>query len=274
MAKQRVDELLVQQAHFTSVKQAQRAIMAGLVFSGTERIETAGTMLPAETMLTVKGTEHPYVSRGGLKLEKAIRTFSIEMTDKVMIDVGASTGGFTDCALRHGASYVYAVDVGYNQLAWSLRSLPQVQVMERTNFRYVQQEAFSDPRPNMATIDVSFISLTKIFPPLYPLLASDSEVIALIKPQFEAAREEVGPSGVVDDPAIHEAVLTRILSFVADLGFTLQGLTHSPITGGAGNIEYLAYWHWGHRDDTSVLNDDLEAHIATTVTAAHHTHKE
>lgn len=268
--KQRADELLVQQGHFATLKQAQGAIMAGLVYYGTERIEKAGMTFPADTRLTVKAAEHEYVSRGGLKFKKAIHTFQLELTDKVMIDIGASTGGFTDCALQHGASYVYAIDVGYNQLAWSLRNSPQVKVMERTNFRYLQRDALDGSVPNVAAIDVSFISLDKIFPPLRGLLSVPSEIIALIKPQFEAARDEVGPSGIVSDRAVHESVLERVIYDAANLGFVWQGLTYSPITGGTGNIEYLAYWLWEpHGQEQTFDRMAIHSIIEQTVSEAH-----
>jgi 23S rRNA (cytidine1920-2'-O)/16S rRNA (cytidine1409-2'-O)-methyltransferase len=241
--KERIDILLVEQGFFDSREKAKASVMAGLVFANEERIEKAGTKLPREAKLTVKGAIHPYVSRGGLKLEKALRFFSIAVQDVVMLDIGASTGGFTDCALQNGAARVIAIDVGYNQLDWSLRSDSRVHVMERTNFRYMQPADLPiGAIPNFATIDVSFISLKLMLPPLKDLLASGSKIMALIKPQFEAGREKVGKSGVVRDSAVHREVLQTVLGFAAKQGFTLQGLTFSPITGGEGNIEFLAYW--------------------------------
>ncbi|BFH69408.1 TlyA family rRNA (cytidine-2'-O)-methyltransferase [Paenibacillus dendritiformis] len=240
--KERIDVLLVEQAYYDSREKAKAAIMAGLVYVNEERIEKAGTKVPRDGTITVKGAVHPYVSRGGLKLEKAIRHFGLSMTEAVMLDIGASTGGFTDCALQHGARYVYAIDVGYNQLDWSLRNDERVHVMERTNFRYTEPEHLEGPVPDIATIDVSFISLKLILPPLQALIGKPGRVIALIKPQFEAGREKVGKSGVIRDPATHEQVLREILDFAASLGFRLEGLTYSPITGGEGNIEFLAYW--------------------------------
>lgn len=241
--KERVDILLVEQGFFESREKAKAALMAGLVFAGTERIEKAGSKIPRSTALTVKGALHPYVSRGGLKLEKALKHFSIDVTDAVMIDIGASTGGFTDCALQNGASHVYAVDVGYNQLDWSIRCDERVTVMERVNFRYMQKEELTGPGlPRFASIDVSFISLKLILPPLANILLPEGEVVALIKPQFEAGREKVGKAGIVRDSAVHREVLHTVLHFAAETGFALQGLTYSPITGGEGNIEFLAYW--------------------------------
>ncbi|MFI2855537.1 TlyA family RNA methyltransferase [Paenibacillus sp. JSM ZJ436] len=240
--KERIDLLLVEQGFYDSREKAKAAIMAGLVYTGTERIEKAGMKIPRSAEIRVKGALHPYVSRGGLKLEKAIRTFGLDLKGVSMLDIGSSTGGFTDCALQHGASYVYAIDVGYNQLDWSLRNDDRVQVMERTNFRYMTPEELKGPSPDFASIDVSFISLKLILPVLKVLIGKPGDVAALIKPQFEAGREKVGKSGVVRDPKVHREVLQEVLGFAAQLGFSLKGLTFSPITGGEGNIEFLAHW--------------------------------
>lgn len=269
--KERIDVLLVEQGYYDSREKAKAAVMAGLVFAGEERVEKPGTKLPRTTPLQVKGAVHPYVSRGGLKLEKAIRTFSIDLTGASMLDIGASTGGFTDCALQHGAARVCAIDVGYNQLDWSLRNDPRVIVMERTNFRYMEPKDLGDFHPDFATIDVSFISLHLILPPLKGLLYDGAGIAALIKPQFEAGREQVGKSGVVRDPEVHRTVLIRVLSFAAELGFQLEGLTFSPITGGEGNIEFLAYWRC--RKEAGVETESLippdERLIDETVGQAH-----
>jgi len=243
--KERIDVLLVEQGFFESREKAKAAVMAGLVLADGERIEKSGAKVPRTAAITVKGAPHPYVSRGGLKLEKAIRTFGIGRAGRVMLDIGASTGGFTDCALKNGAAHVYAIDVGYNQLDWSLRQDARVTVMERTNFRYLKPEDLRGPRPDFAAIDVSFISLRIILPVLKEMLPPGAGVVALIKPQFEAGREAVGKSGVVRDPAVHEEVLARVCGFARDEGYGLQGLTWSPITGGEGNIEFLAYWRLG-----------------------------
>ncbi|CAI6055726.1 Hemolysin A [Cohnella sp. JJ-181] len=240
--------LLVEQGFFESREKAKAAIMAGLVLVGTEQVDKAGTKIPRDAALTVKGAVHPYVSRGGLKLEKAIREFGIDLQGAAMLDIGASTGGFTDCALQHGASFVYAIDVGYNQLDWRLRQEPRVRVMERCNFRHMTPDQLTGPTPVFASIDVSFISLKLILPALRPLLAPGAGTVALIKPQFEAGREQVGKSGVVRDSAVHLNVLREVLSAAAEQGFSLRGLTYSPITGGEGNIEFLAYW--GVSDET------------------------
>ncbi|MFM9279061.1 TlyA family RNA methyltransferase [Paenibacillus jiagnxiensis] len=239
--KERIDVLLVEQGFYESREKAKAAIMAGLVLADGERIEKAGMKVPRSSELKVKGSVHPYVSRGGLKLEKAIREFGLDMQGRTMLDIGSSTGGFTDCALQHGAAYVYAIDVGYNQLDWSLRNDERVCVMERTNFRYMTPEDLKGPAPDFASIDVSFISLRIILPPLVALLKRPADIAVLIKPQFEAGREKVGKSGVVRESATHKEVLHTVLTFARELGLSLQGLTFSPITGGEGNIEFLAH---------------------------------
>lgn len=215
--------------------------MAGLVRVGQERMDKPGARVPVDAPIEVVGPIHPYVSRGGLKLEEALRVFSIDLTGRVVIDIGASTGGFTDCALQRGAKTVYAVDVGYGQLAWKLRQDPRVVVMERTNFRYFRPEDLKGEPPDVGTIDVSFISLSHILPPLARILAPPGEVIALVKPQFEAGRQQVGKGGIVRDPAIHRKVLLDHLEVAAQAGFRVLGLTPSPIAGGEGNIEFLSH---------------------------------
>lgn len=244
MGKQRLDILLVERNLIDTREKAKRIIMAGLVFSGQQRLEKPGMKVADDIPLTVKGKLIPYVGRGGLKLEKALKKFSITAKDKTMIDIGSSTGGFTDCALQNGAKICYAIDVGYNQLDWKLRSDDRVVVMERTNFRYVTAEMLTKGTPNLATIDVSFISLKLILPVLKKLLSSNSDVIALIKPQFEAGRNQVGKKGVIRDANIHKEVLQNIITFAIAEDFKLLDLTYSPITGGEGNIEFLAHLGW------------------------------
>lgn len=251
--KERIDVLLVEGGYFDSREKAKKALMAGLVLVDEVPIDKPGMKVPRSSAIKVKGALHPYVSRGGLKLEKAIKCFDIAMQDVVMLDIGASTGGFTDCALQHGAKYVYAIDVGYNQLDWSLRQHEQVNVMERTNFRYLKLEELAGPAPNFASIDVSFISLKHILPNLSTLLPLGAHVVALIKPQFEAGREKVGKLGVVREPAVHKEVLQQVLGFAAETGYKLLGLTFSPITGGEGNIEFLAHWSWENQAAPEVL---------------------
>lgn len=264
--KERIDVLLVEQGYFDSREKAKAAVMAGLVFSGSDRLEKPGMKISRKAPLLVKGAPHPYVSRGGLKLEKAIKAFSLDLKGGRMLDIGASTGGFTDCALKNGAAQVCAIDVGYNQLDYSLRSDPRVIVMERTNFRYVEPQDLGEFRPDFATIDVSFISLRLILAPLIRLLPPAGGIMALIKPQFEAGREQVGKSGVVRDPRVHCAVLDQVLGFAASIGLRLEGLSYSPITGGEGNIEFLAYWKY---DEEGSDKPDLSLLIEQTVQLAH-----
>lgn len=239
--KERVDQLLVKRGLYESREKAQRAIMAGLVYSENVRMDKPGTKIDSESPLRIKGDPLPYVGRGGLKLEKALKIFDFDVKDKVMLDIGASTGGFTDCALQNGARLVYALDVGFNQLAWKLRNDNRVVVMERTNFRHSTPDAFHEGLPDVATIDVSFISLRLMLPPLHDILKDEGEVVALIKPQFEAGREDVGKKGIVRDPAVHKRVVEEVLTFAKNVGFDCLALDFSPITGGDGNIEFLAH---------------------------------
>ncbi|WP_394232906.1 TlyA family RNA methyltransferase [Niallia oryzisoli] len=242
--KERVDILLVEQGLFETREKAKRAVMAGIVYCEETRMDKPGEKIPNESKLTVKGKTLPYVSRGGLKLEKALQVFEVDIKDKILLDIGASTGGFTDCALQNGAILSYAVDVGYNQLAWKLRQDERVVVMERTNFRYVTPSDFVKEMPNFASIDVSFISLKLILPVLKTLLVPGSDVVALVKPQFEAGREQVGKKGIVRDPKVHESVLTSMIDFSLQQGYDVRNLSFSPITGGEGNIEFLLHIHW------------------------------
>ncbi|MGF9712007.1 TlyA family RNA methyltransferase [Paenibacillus naphthalenovorans] len=263
--KERLDLLLVERGLFDTREKARAAIMAGLVLVEDEPVDKAGTKIPRSSRIVVKGAVHPYVSRGGLKLEKALRTFNINLQGITVLDIGASTGGFTDCALQHGAAHVYAVDVGYNQLDWSLRKDPRVSVMERTNFRYIQPEDLKGPVPAFASIDVSFISLKLILPPLKKLLAPSGQVVALVKPQFEAGREKVGKSGVVREPETHREVLQTVLQFAQEIGFAVKGITFSPIKGGEGNIEFLAYLTQTQTDEPGWSGSELEQRIREVV---------
>ena len=241
MEKKRIDVLLVEQGFFDSREKAKRAVMAGIVHNDHEIIDKPGTKVPVDMELFVKGTVMPYVSRGGLKLEKALKIFDISMQNRVMVDIGSSTGGFTDCALQNGAQCVYAVDVGTNQLVWKLRNDPRVIVKEKTNFRYATRDLFENGIPNIATIDVSFISLKHIFIPLKDILNENDDIVALIKPQFEAGREKVGKHGIVHDPKTHLEVVQDIMAFSASVGYDVCELDFSPITGGQGNIEFLIH---------------------------------
>lgn len=241
MDKVRLDVALVERGCFESRQKAQGAIMAGLVYVDGRKVDKAGTPVTAEAQLEVRGNAIPYVSRGGLKLEKALDTFPIDLAGVTAMDAGASTGGFTDCMLQRGAGKVYAVDVGYGQLAWSLRNDPRVVCMERTNVRYLTKEQIPDPL-DFATVDVSFISLKLILPALRPLFKENGgQAVCLVKPQFEAGREKVGKKGVVRDPAVHLEVLEDFLGYASRNDYAVKGLTFSPIRGPEGNIEYLAH---------------------------------
>ncbi|REJ14350.1 MAG: TlyA family rRNA (cytidine-2'-O)-methyltransferase [Caldibacillus debilis] len=265
--KIRIDQLLVEKGFFETREKAKRAIMAGLVYTENRRLEKPGEKVPKSLPVAVKGDPMPYVSRGGFKLEKALKAFGLSVKGKIFLDVGASTGGFTDCALQNGAKLSYAVDVGYNQLAWKLRTDPRVVVMERTNFRYMKPEDLRCGMAEFAAIDVSFISLKKILPPLKAMLVPDSDVVALIKPQFEAGKESVGKKGIVRDPAVHEKVIRDIVRFARSEGYGPRGLTFSPITGGDGNIEFLLHLKWPCPDpDAADLPDSA---IGEVVKQAH-----
>lgn len=240
MEKERLDQYLVKEGLAPSREKGRALIMAGQVFVNEVRIDKPGTSIKLGDKVEIKGQTLPYVSRGGLKLEKAIKTFQLDIHGKVLLDIGASTGGFTDCALQNGASLVYAVDVGYGQLDWKLRSDERVVVIERKNARYLTSEDIPEP-VDIVTIDVSFISLEKVFPSILPLLKDEGEIISLIKPQFEAGRDKVGKKGVVKDLQVHKDVIWRIVTFAKENGFKPLGLQFSPITGPNGNIEFLLW---------------------------------
>ncbi len=244
MAKKRLDVLLTERGLVESRQRAQGIIMSGQVFVDQQKVDKAGAQIDEKAEIEVRGSTLPYVSRGGLKLEKALKCFPITLKNKVAIDAGASTGGFTDCMLQNGARKVYAVDVGYGQLAWSLRTDPRVVCMERTNVRYLSPELIPEPL-DFGTVDVSFISLKLILPALRTVLKPEAEVVCLVKPQFEAGREKVGKKGVVRDPKVHLEVLENFLRFAQESDFSVKGLDFSPIRGPEGNIEYLAHLHVG-----------------------------
>lgn len=246
--KIRLDQLLVEQGLIESREKAKRTVMAGLVYSKQQKLDKPGTLVDRDSELEVRGKENPFVSRGGFKLQKAIDCFTLDLSDKIIVDVGASTGGFTDCSLQHGAKLVYSVDVGYGQLAWSLRTNPKVINMERTNFRHVEPDNF-DPNPQIAVIDASFISLKLLLPKVKEILVPEGFVMALIKPQFEAGREKVGKKGVVRDFKVHEEVIQSIVSFCTQNYITPQDLSYSPITGPEGNIEYLLLAQMCHNEN-------------------------
>jgi 23S rRNA (cytidine1920-2'-O)/16S rRNA (cytidine1409-2'-O)-methyltransferase len=240
MSKKRLDVLVTELGYADSRQKAQAIIMSGLVFVDGKRVDKCGAPVDENAQIEVRGKTLQYVSRGGLKLEKAMKTFPISLEGVVAMDCGASTGGFTDCMLQNGAQKVYAVDVGYGQLDWKLRSDPRVICMERTNARYLTKEQIPEPL-NFVSIDVSFISLGLILPALRPLMAEDGQLVCLVKPQFEAGKGKVGKKGVVRDPAVHLEVLEQFLTHAAASNLTVKGITFSPIRGPEGNIEYLGW---------------------------------
>lgn len=238
--KERLDVLLVKRGLAESREKAKAIIMSGNVFVGNNREDKAGSTFDEKVEITVKGSTLKYVSRGGLKLEKAIEQYDVSVKDKICMDVGSSTGGFTDCMLQNGAVKVYAVDVGTNQLAWKLRQDERVVSMEKTNIRYLTREQIEDDIA-FASIDVSFISLTKVLEPVRDLLRTEGEIVCLIKPQFEAGREKVGKKGVVREKSVHIEVIESVMAFAKNIGFEVLNLDFSPIKGPEGNIEYLMH---------------------------------
>lgn len=267
--KKRLDVLMVERGLAPSREKAKALIMAGIVYVNQNKEDKAGaTFDPQETQIEVKGNTLRYVSRGGLKLEKALASFPIDLSGRVCMDIGASTGGFTDCMLQNGAARVYSIDVGYGQLDWKLRSDPRVVCMEKTNFRYVKPEDLGDgPVPSFASVDVSFIGLDKILPAAHAILSPGGEMVCLIKPQFEAGKEKVGKKGVVRDKKVHEEVVRDVTSMAEGLGFDLLGLDYSPIRGPEGNIEYLMYIK--KSDGSSEPGTVSEDRIRALVEASH-----
>ena len=238
--KKRLDLVIFEQGHTESREKAKALIMAGQVYVNGQKELKSGCQIKEDDKIEVRGEKMPYVSRGGFKLEQAMKQFPITLKGKICMDIGASTGGFTDCMLQNGAVKVYSIDVGYGQLAWKLRTDDRVVNMERTNFRYVTEEEIKEP-VDFSSVDVSFISLEIILPVLRERLREGGQAVCLIKPQFEAGRENVGKKGVVRDPKVHESVVSETTEFALDTGFSLLGLTYSPIKGPEGNIEYLMY---------------------------------
>ncbi len=266
--KERLDVLLVKQGLAPSRERAKAIIMAGGVFVQGQREDKAGAAFDEEAVtIEVKDAAMPYVSRGGWKLEKAVHAFGLDFTGKACLDIGASTGGFTDCMLQHGAAKVYAVDVGRGQLAWKLRSDERVVCMERTNFRYMEKGDIAQEL-DFASADVSFISLTKILPPAQKLLKEGGEMVCLIKPQFEAGREKVGKKGVVRDAKVHKEVIGNVLAHASMLGFDVLHLDFSPIRGPEGNIEYLAHLRKNSRRAHGE-KEELEKQAEAVIAAAH-----
>lgn len=252
--KERLDILLVKKGLAPSREKAKAMIMSGNVFVDGQREDKAGTSFPEEVSIEIHGNTLKYVSRGGLKLEKAMNHFDITLEGKVCMDIGASTGGFTDCMLQNGAAKVYAVDVGYGQFAWKLRQDERVVCMEKTNIRYVTPQDIDDVL-DFASVDVSFISLTKVLGPAKELLRDGGQMVCLIKPQFEAGREKVGKKGVVRDKAVHLEVIETVLAFAREIGFKVQNLEYSPIKGPEGNIEYLMHIEKNVTEAEEVLID-------------------
>ena len=264
MAKKRLDVMLTEQNLVSSRERAKTTIMAGLVLVNGQKIDKPGTMEKEVAFTRVLGDSIGYVSRGGLKLAKAIKEFKLDLTDLVVADIGASTGGFTDCSLKNGAKKVFAIDVGYGQLAWSLRTDERVVNMERTNIRYVTPEDIGEPI-NFASIDVAFISLDKVLPVAKTLLSDDGKIVALIKPQFEAGKDKVGKKGVVREASVHEEVIKKIVDLSTQLEFVPRELTYSPVKGPEGNIEYLILLdldkqHQSNIDDNLIKDIVQKAH--------------
>ena len=263
--KERLDVLLVQQGLANSRELAKAYIMAGNVYVDGQKEDKAGTKVAVTAKLEVKGNQMKYVSRGGYKLEKAMDVFGIRLNGKICLDIGASTGGFTDCMLQNGASKVYAIDVGYGQFAWKLRNDERVVCLEKTNVRYVTHEQVPD-EGDFASIDVSFISLTKVLPAVLGVLGEKGQLVCLIKPQFEAGREKVGKKGVVRDSSVHREVIEMIVEYVRTQSLGILGLDFSPIKGPEGNIEYLIYLDKGQ---SGMHEDEVQARVDTVVAQSH-----
>ncbi len=266
MKKQRLDQLVFDRGLAPSRERAKTSIMAGLVFVDGQRADKPGTMIDPEKNIELRGQTLKYVSRGGLKLEKALKVFDVDPTGLVCLDCGASTGGFTDVLLQGGAARVYAVDVGYGQLAWKVRNDPRVVNLERTNARYLTREQIPEA-PDIAVMDLAFISVRLVIPAVSELLRENGDIVCLIKPQFEAGREKVGKKGVVRDAATHLEVVEGFLDFAAGAGFTVMGLDYSPIRGPEGNIEYLCHLKKGEHSAT-------RPNAAQVVSASHTEFKE
>lgn len=265
--KERLDVILVQDGYAPSREKAKAIIMSGIVYVNGQKEDKAGSFFDtSKSKIEVRGATPKYVSRGGLKLEKAMETWGFKLDGKICMDIGASTGGFTDCMLQNGAEKVYSVDVGHGQLAWKLRNDERVVVMEQTNFRFMKPGDIDD-KLDFASVDVSFISLDKILPPARDLLKDDGEMVCLIKPQFEAGREKVGKNGVVRDPAVHEEVVLRIAGFAASIGFEVKAVDFSPIKGPEGNIEYLMYIV--KKGETCALPEEMTQQIKEMIGRSH-----
>lgn len=257
MSKERLDVLLVNKGLATSREKAKAIIMSGNVYVDGQKEDKAGQSFPDTAVIEVRGTTLKYVSRGGLKLEKAMQNFDVTLEGKVCMDVGSSTGGFTDCMLQNGAIKVYAVDVGHGQLDWKLRNDERVVCMEKTNIRYVTPDDVAD-RIQFSSIDVSFISLTKVLTPVRNLLTDDGQIVCLIKPQFEAGREKVGKKGVVREKSTHHEVIEKVTEFAVSIGFSVLEITFSPIKGPEGNIEYLVHLKKCPEEEAKIETKELD----------------
>ena len=265
--KERLDVLLVKRGLAPSREKAKTMIMEGNVFVNNNREDKAGSTFAEDAPIEIHGNTLKYVSRGGLKLEKAMTHFSISLEGMVCMDIGASTGGFTDCMLQNGAKKVYSVDVGYGQFAWKLRQDPRVVCMEKTNIRYVTPDDIGE-LVDFVSIDVAFISLTKVLEPVKALMKENAQIVCLIKPQFEAGREQVGKKGVVREPRVHEEVIQMVMNYALSLGFHILGIDHSPIRGPEGNIEYLLYMENDNREPVTIDEKQKEA-VKELVAHAH-----
>lgn len=263
IAKERIDIVLVKKNLVESREKAKRCIMAGLVYADGEKVDKPGTKVPLDSEILLKGNPIPYVSRGGLKLEKALNTFSLQIDGRIALDIGASTGGFTDCMLKNGVKKVFAIDVGYGQLDWKLQTDDRVVVLDRTNVRYITKEDIG-VLANLVSIDVSFISLKLVLPKVKEITTDDVDIIALIKPQFEAGREKVGKKGVVRDIKVHKEVIREIYDFCLSIGLNFNALTYSPVKGAEGNREYLA-----HITKDNNFKFDIEEQIEIVVNESH-----
>ncbi|MBP3217110.1 MAG: TlyA family RNA methyltransferase [Lachnospiraceae bacterium] len=263
--KKRIDVLLTEGGYAPSREKAKALLMSGIVYVNGEKEDKAGSLFEEDAVIEVRGQGLRYVSRGGLKLEKALQVFPVSPAGRICLDIGASTGGFTDCMLQNGAAHVYAVDVGYGQLDWKLRQDERVTCMEKTNFRYLTPEQIG-AEPDFASCDVSFISLSKILPAAHAILAADAEMVCLIKPQFEAGRDKVGRKGVVRDPAVHEEVIREAVKTAVSDGFSVLALDFSPIRGPEGNIEYLMYMK---KTDSPEVSSELLTGIPELVKRSH-----
>ena len=272
MSGTRLDQRLVELGHFESREKARATIMSGLVFVNGQRADKPGAQVAPDVKIEVRGNTLPYVSRGGFKLEKALKVFPIDPTGLTCIDCGASTGGFTDVLLKNGAAKVYAVDVGYGQLDWKLRSDERVVCMERTNARYMEPGWFAE-RPDFASMDVSFISIRLLLPQVFSCLREGALAVILVKTQFEAGRDKVGKNGVVRDPQTHRTVLLNVAKFAFETGFQVQHLDYSPITGPKGNIEFLLVLQKPSGSALAAADLSLEETVEETVADAHATHR-